>query len=89
MFFPGKVLYLNLLKQRIEAVAERCPVKRMLSEISQNSQENNCARVSFLTMLQAKANNFIKEETDTDVFPSVLRNFKEQLFLQKISGGCF
>ena len=89
MFFPGKVLYLNLLKQRTEAVAERCPVKRMLSEISQNSQENNCARVSFLTMLQAKANNFIKEETDTDVFPSVLRNFKEQLFLQKISGGCF
>ena len=89
MFFPGKVLYLNLLKQRTEAVAERCPVKMMLSEISQNSQENNCARVSFLTMLQAKANNFIKEETDTDVFPSVLRNFKEQLFLQKISGGCF
>ena len=80
---------MNLLKQRTEAVAERCPVKRMLSEISQNSQENNCARVSFLTMLQAKANNFIKEETDTDVFPSVLRNFKEQLFLQKISGGCF
>ena len=31
-----------------EAVAQRCSVKQVFLEISQNSQENICARVSFL-----------------------------------------
>ena len=31
-----------------EAVAKRCSVKKVFFEISQNSQENTCARVSFL-----------------------------------------
>ena len=30
-----------------EAVARRCSVKKVFLEISQNSQENTCARVSF------------------------------------------
>ena len=30
-----------------EAVVQRCSVKKVLLEISQNSQENICARVSF------------------------------------------
>ena len=30
-----------------EAVARRCSIKKVLLEISQNSQENTCARVSF------------------------------------------
>ena len=38
----------------MEAVACMCSVKKMLLEISQNSQENICARVSFLIKLQAK-----------------------------------
>ena len=41
-----------------EAVAQRCSVKKVLLEISQNSQENTCARVSFLIKLRAC--NFIK-----------------------------
>ena len=32
----------------LEAVVQRCSVKKVLLEISQNSQENTCARVSFL-----------------------------------------
>ena len=36
-----------------EAVAQWCSVKKLLLEISQNSQKNTCARVSFLTKLQA------------------------------------
>ena len=32
----------------LEAVAQRCYVKKLFLEISQNSQENTCARVSFL-----------------------------------------
>ena len=31
-----------------EAVAQRCSVKKVFLDISQNSQENTCARVSFL-----------------------------------------
>ena len=63
----------------IEAVAQRCSVKKVFLEVSQNSQENTCAsvssliklqgaRVSFLIKLQAKACNFIKKETLTQVF---------------------
>ena len=35
-----------------EAVAQRCSVKKVFLEISQNSQENTCARVYFLIKLQ-------------------------------------
>ena len=35
-----------------EAVVRRCSGKKAFLEISQNSQENNCARVSFLKKLQ-------------------------------------
>ena len=31
----------------------RCPVEKMFLKISQNSQENTCARVSFMIKLQA------------------------------------
>ena len=31
-----------------EAVARKCSVKKVFLKISQNSRENNCARVSFL-----------------------------------------
>ena len=53
-----------------EAVAQRCSVKKMLLEISQNSQENTRARVSLLLKLQApdSACNFIKRPTLAQVF---------------------
>ena len=35
-----------------QAVAQRCFVKKVFLEISQYSQEDNCARVSFLIKLQ-------------------------------------
>ena len=38
-----------------EAVAWRCSVENVFLEIPQNSQENTCARVSFLIKLQASA----------------------------------
>ena len=37
----------------IEAVVQRCSVKKVFLEISQNSQGNTCARDSFLIKLQA------------------------------------
>ena len=39
----------------------------MFLEISQNSQENTCIRVSFLIKLQASACNFIKKSSLTRV----------------------
>ena len=47
-----------------EAVARSYSVKKVFLKISQNSQENTCARVSFLIKLQA----FIKKETLAQVF---------------------
>ena len=38
---------------KTEAVVQRCSVKKLFLEISQNLRENNCARVSFLINLQA------------------------------------
>ena len=50
----------------VEAVTQRCSVKKAFLEILQNSQENTCVRVSFLIKLKA-ACNFIKKETLTRV----------------------
>ena len=59
----------------LEAVDQTCSVKKVSLEISQNSQENTCARVSNLIKLQAcarvslgQACNFIKSETLAQVF---------------------
>ena len=41
----------NGMQQCAEAVAQRCSVKKVFLEISQNSLENTCARVSFLIKL--------------------------------------
>ena len=43
---------LKKLVVALEAVARRCSVKKVFLEISQNSQENTCAKVSFLIKLQ-------------------------------------
>ena len=47
------------MKRFLEAVAQRCSVKKAFLEISQNSRENTCARFSFLP----PACNLIKKET--------------------------
>ena len=47
-----------------EAATKSVLCKKMFLEISQNSQENTCTRVSFLI----KACNFIKKETLAQVF---------------------
>ena len=37
----------DIIFENIEAVVQRCSVKKVFLEISQNSQENACARVSY------------------------------------------
>ena len=66
---PGRVIksfcrfkaYSKLVQP--EAVAEMCSANKVFSEISQNSRENTCVRVSFLIKLQVKVCTFIKKET--------------------------
>ena len=55
-FFP---IYINDLSNGLKTNAKlladdkKCPIKKLFLEISQNSKENTCVRVSFLIKLQA------------------------------------
>ena len=42
----------TLCMLNLEAVIQRYSVKKLFLKVSQNSQENTCARVSFLTLLK-------------------------------------
>ena len=44
IFWSGSIF---LTSEKIEAVVQRCSVKKLFLKISQNSQENTCARVFF------------------------------------------
>ena len=49
-----KAIYFNALTLKsTETDSQRCSVKKVFLEISPNSQENTCTRVSFLKTLQA------------------------------------
>ena len=55
------------------AVAQRCSVKNIFLEISQNSQENTCSWVSFLIKLQALVcifpySDWIRKDTSKNTF---------------------
>ena len=73
-----------------EAVARRCFVKKVFLKISQNSQENTCARVSFLIKSQAEACNFIKKETMAQVFSYEFCEISKNTFShRKLPDDCF
>ena len=57
----NKTLYLRGLY--IEAVAKTCSVKKVFLEISPNSQENTCARVSISIKLQVESSQNLQENT--------------------------
>ena len=46
--------------QWTKAAVRRCSVEKVFLEISQNSHENTCARVSFLIKLQARPTTLLK-----------------------------
>ena len=65
-----------------EAVAQRCSLKKVFLEISQNLQENACARVAFLIKLPTSGLQFMKKrDSFTGSFLRILLNFKEHFFL--------
>ena len=89
-YFPMKVLLQESVKKnsirasevKTEAVVRRCSVKKVLLEISQNSQENNCAGDSFLTKPQAC--NFIKKDSLVQVFSCAFCKISKNTFFCRI-----
>ena len=84
-----KVVMLNFCLAWLhkEAVVIRCSVKKVFLEISQNSQENTCARASFLIKLQASGLQlYQKRDSAHSCFPVNFTKFLRHLFLQNISG---
>ena len=64
-------IYFQIVDYEIpEAVVRRCSVKKMFLKISQNFQENICARVSFLIKLRGlRAATLLKKKLWHKCFP--------------------
>ena len=62
----SRIFQTNTVKP--EAATRGFLLEKVVLEISQNSQENTCAIVSFLIKLQVQACNFSKKETMAQVF---------------------
>ena len=58
--------------------------KKVFLEILQNSQENNCARFSFLIKLQAADLNFIIKETLAQVFSCEFSKISKKSFFTEL-----
>ena len=66
--------------QFVTEAVPRCSVKKVFLQISQNSQEKICARVSFLIKLQPWGPQlYWKRDSDTSAFLWILRDFYEHL----------
>ena len=66
----------NKVARMFRCSHRRCSVKKVFLEISQNSQENTCARVSFLIKLQASGLQlYYKRDYVTGIFLWILRKF--------------
>ena len=69
-YFSGNIInhFGGLLKTKVEAVARRCSIKKVLLNILRSSPESTCSRVSFLI------------KSGTSVFLWILWNFEEHIF---------
>ena len=63
--------------------------KKVFLKISQNSQKNTCAKVSFSIKLQTWGLNFIKKETLVQVFSGEFCEIFRAAFLQNNSERLF
>ena len=76
--------------QNTEAAARGVLCKKVILEISQNSQEITCARVSFFKKLQAWGLQlYQKRDSGTGAFFWILWNFYEHLFRRTPLDDCF
>ena len=68
--------------QLLEVVARRWSVKKGFLEISQTSQENNCAKLSFLIKLQASSRTFISKRRSKPWITHVIHSRNAGKFAQ-------
>ena len=68
-----------------EAATRGVLCKKVFLEISQNSQENTCGRVSFLINLQARPATLLKKRRWHRYFPVNFAKFLRTTFLQNFS----
>ena len=66
-----------------------CSVKKLFLEISQNSQESPCVKVSFLIKLLARSATLLKRRLWHRCFSVNFGKFLVTTFLQNTSDGCF
>ena len=59
----------------------RCSIKKVFFKVSQNSQENTCARVSFSSSCSPKPCNNFKKEDLTQVFSCEFWEISKNTFL--------
>ena len=64
----------------LEAFVQRCSLKKVFLEISQNSRKNTCAKVSFLITLHPRPATFFKKETLAQVFSSKFCEIFKNIF---------
>ena len=80
-FFSHLVLNpLSIVLRYPEAVGRKCSVKRVFLNISQISEENNCAGVSFSTKLRA---NYCRKEIAAHVFSYKICEIFKNIFLKE------
>ena len=82
----------TLLLMALRSSHQRCSIKMVFLKITPNSQENTCARVSFLIKLWASVYNFIKKrDSGTGVSSEFCEIFRNNFFtepLQETATGC-
>ena len=69
---------------RSEVVVERCSGRKVILKIPQNSQENTCARVSFLVKLQVLCSTRHIELISISILNLSLCSISSWMFLQNI-----
>ena len=80
---------LQLLEKLPEAVAQTCSIKKVFLEISQNPQENTCARVSFLIKKLPQPAILFKKKLWHRCFPVNFAEFLRTFFYRTPPGDCF
>ena len=71
----------DTVQQDTEAVARRCSVKKVILEISQYSQKNTCARVSFIFSSGLRPASLFKKRLWHRYFPVSFVKFLRTLFI--------
>ena len=77
------------MKSINEEIARRCSVKKVFLEISQNSQENTCSRVSFLIKFKARIRQKLwssivqYDHLDAELVKFILEKRKRNLHMRK------